>query len=185
MNQDQIIQQALALIETDGHDDLSLRGLARELGVSAPALYEHVDSKDHLLRLVAQNGYDELGERWGAIEGSPRDWLLDTGRAYVCFAVERPALFALMHRYSPAAIVGDPGVQHPAASTLFDEGLDHIRAAIEAGDLRDDDPLDIAIALWSAAHGVATVSVMIPDPDDPLALADRVIGGLLDGLKPA
>ena len=184
MNQDDVVAAALDVLESSGSDELSIRGLARVLGVSAPALYEHIDSKDHLMRIVAQHGYDELSARWAHIDGPPLQWLLDTGRAYVDFAVERPALFTLMLRFSPDAIVVDPDVSHRAASALFDEGIDHIRSAIDAGDLRDDDPLDIAIALWAAAHGVATVALMTPGTSDVSAITDRVVGGLLAGLRP-
>ncbi len=184
MNLDEIVDGAMGIIDDQGADALSMRGLARELGVSAPALYEHLDSRDQLLRILAQQGYDDLHSRWGVISGSALEWLLETGRAYVDFAVERPELFMLMHRFSPGAILGDPDIEHPAASALFDEGLDHIAAAIEAGDLRNDEPLDIAVALWAAAHGVAMVAIMTPGLADATDLATRVVGGLLEGLRP-
>ena len=182
MNREDILDRALAIVEADGAEGLSMRGLGRDLGVSAPALYEHVESKEALLRTLAQRGFDEMSARWPDADCPPMQWLAETGRTYVRFAVENPALFTLMHRFSPGAIVGDPGIELPAASTLFDAGIDHIQAAIDSGDLRADDPLDIALALWAAAHGVATVSILVPDFDDPEALADRVVGGLLAGL---
>ena len=184
MNLDDIVERALAIVEAEGHDALSMRGLARDLGVSAPALYEHIESRDDLLRALAQHGFGELGSRWEDIDGDTTEWLLATGRAYVAFAVDHPRLFTLMHRFSPGAILGDPGVEHPAATALFDEGLAHVQAAIDAGELRPDEPLDIAFSLWAAAHGVATVAIMIPGTDDATDLADRVIGGLLAGLAP-
>ena len=184
MDRDQIVDRALTLVETEGDTALSIRGLARDLEVSAPALYEYIESRDDLLRLLAKRGFDELATRWQSIDGPPVDWLLQTGRAYVDYAVEHPNLFTLMHRFAPEAIIGDPGVEHPAATVLFDEGLVQIRAATAAGDLRDDEPLDLAIALWAAAHGVATVAIMTPGMQGADALADRVIGGLLSGLRP-
>lgn len=184
MNLDEIVDGAMTVVERGGYDAVSMRGLARDLGVSAPALYEHIESRDQLLRLLAQQGYDQLHARWDLIAGTPLEWLLETGLAYVSFAVERPGLFMLMHRFSPGAIIGDPGIEHPAASALFDEGIDHIRAAIAAGDLRDDDPLDIAVALWAAAHGVAMVAIMTQGLGEPMELASRVVGGLLAGLRP-
>ena len=185
MDRDQIVDRALTLVETEGDAALSIRGLARDLDVSAPALYEYIESRDDLLRLTAQRGYDELATRWQSINGPPVDWLLQTGRAYVEYAVERPNLFTLMHRFAPEAIIGDPGVEHPAATVLFDEGLSQIRLAIAAGDLRDEDPLDLAVALWSAAHGVATVAIMTPGLIDQQDLADLVVGSLLEAWRPA
>jgi AcrR family transcriptional regulator len=184
VNRDDILKQAAAIVEHQGDDALSMRGLARDLGVSAPALYEHIDSRDELLRALAQEGYSQLAKRWSDIEGPPLTWLMETGRAYVHFAVDHPALFTLMHRFAPQPIIGDPVVEHAAATALFDEGLTHIQAAIDAGDLREGDPLDIALALWAAGHGVATVAVMLPGTAGVDELTDRVIGGLLAGLGP-
>ncbi len=184
MNREDVIVGALAVVAAHGHDALSIRGLARELGVSAPALYEYIDSRDELLRTLAQRGYDGLRARWNEIEGTEREWLVETGVAYVTFAVDEPGLFTVMHRFSPGAIFGEPGIEHPAASALFDEGIGHIEAAIESGEIRDDEPLDIAMALWAAAHGVASVSLLVPDMENPEALARRVVEALLDGLRP-
>ena len=184
MNRDDIVERALMIVEADGQDSLSMRGLARDLGVSAPALYEHIESRDDLLRALAQDGFGQLRARWEEIDGTAVEWLLATGQAYVAFAVEHPALFTLMHRFSPGAILGDPDIEHPAATALFEEGIAHVQAAIDAGELRPDEPLNISFALWAAAHGVATVAIMIPGLDDATDLADRVIGGLLAGLRP-
>jgi AcrR family transcriptional regulator len=181
---DKILEQGLAVVESEGHDALSIRGLARDLGVSAPALYEYIRSRDDLLRLLAQRGYDELALQWRSIGGPPVDWLVQTGQAYVTFAVEHPQLFSLMHRFGPGALIGDPDVEHPAATILFDEGMDQIGTAIAAGDLRADEPFDLAVALWAAAHGVATVAIMAPDLVDHRDLADRVLGGLLEAWRP-
>lgn len=184
MNREDILDRALAIVEAEGAEGLSMRGLGRDLGVSAPALYEHVESKEALLRTLAQQGFAAMAATWPDPDAEPMDWLAATGRAYVRFAVARPALFTVMHRFSPGAIVSDANIEHPSATALFDDGLAHIEAAIDAGDLRADDPLDIAMALWAAAHGVATVSILLPDAGDPEALADRVVGGLLAGLGP-
>jgi AcrR family transcriptional regulator len=184
VNRDDVIAGALDIVAERGHDELSIRGLARELGVSAPALYEYIESRDELLRSLAQHGYDGLRERWERISGTEREWLVESGVAYVAFAVDEPGLFTLMHRFSPGAILGEPGIEHPAASALFDDGIGHIKTAIAAGELRDDDPLDIAMALWAAAHGVASVSLLMPDRRGAEALARRVVEALLDGFRP-
>ena len=55
-----IVDQARSIVEADGHEQLSLRGLAATLDVTAPALYDHAKSKDYLLQAVAACGYEEL-----------------------------------------------------------------------------------------------------------------------------
>jgi AcrR family transcriptional regulator len=184
MDLDQIVDRALEVVEAEGDADLSVRGLARDLGVSAPALYEYIESRDQLLRLLAQRGYDELAAQWREMEVTGPDWLLRTGRAYVAFAVDRPGLFTVMHRYGPVTLIGATGGEHPAATALFDEGTDRIRTAIAAGELREDDPVDLAVALWAAAHGVASAAIMAPGLLDHERLVDLVIGGLLEAWRP-
>jgi AcrR family transcriptional regulator len=184
MDREEIIEQAMAVVDAEGDDALSVRGLARKLGVSAPALYEYIESRDELLRLLAQRGYDELADRREGLDGSPTEWLWQAGRVYVAFAVERPNLFALMHRFGPGAILGEAGGEHPAATALFDEGIDRIRAAVTAGELRGEDPVELAVALWAAAHGVANAAVLAPGLVDHEVLVDLVIGGLLEAWRP-
>ena len=184
MNRDEIVDRAIEVVEASGWEALSLRALARDIGVTAPALYEYINSKDDLLRSVAQAGYAALGERWESIGGTPIERLRETGRSYVAFAVERPELFKLMFQYAPAAITGGVDYEHPAATRLFEEGLDDIRKAIADGDLADADPVELGVSLWAAAHGVATVLLMAPDLQDDLWLADRVLDAVLAGLRP-
>ena len=184
MDREAIVKQARRVVEAEGIDSLSVRGLARDLGVSAPALYEYIESKEELLRLLAQDGYATLAHRWDEIGGPPIDWLAATAAAYVDFAVDNPGLFSLMHRFGPAALVGDTGIEHPSATTLFDRGRERIEAAIAAGELVDRDPLELATGLWAAAHGVATVALMAHGLIDHRTLIEQVTSGLLTGWRP-
>ena len=54
VSQEQIVETAMRLLERDGLEGVSFRKLAGELGVSAPTLYWHVDSKRRLLDLMAE-----------------------------------------------------------------------------------------------------------------------------------
>lgn len=72
-----IVAEAVALLDADGLDGLTLRRLARRLGVQAPSLYWHVPSKaalvtavaDEILGGLAGQGPPARGERW-------QDWLV-------------------------------------------------------------------------------------------------------------
>jgi len=92
-----VVAAAVELLDRDGLDAFSMRGLAAELGVASPTLYWHVASRAELLNQVADRivlqgrmGPPNEGERW-------EDWLVRRAHGY------RDALLA--HR-DGARIVG-------------------------------------------------------------------------------
>ncbi|MDL4773711.1 MULTISPECIES: TetR/AcrR family transcriptional regulator C-terminal domain-containing protein [Thermomonosporaceae] len=78
-----VVATALALLDEVGLDGLSLRRLAAELGVQAPALYRHFSGKDDLLRAMADAMFD--GEMAVLDRPAPgadwADWLVARSRA--------------------------------------------------------------------------------------------------------
>ncbi|PRA04684.1 TetR family transcriptional regulator [Arthrobacter sp. MYb229] len=54
LNRDRITEHALGLVSQDGYDALTMQQLARSLGVSPSALYNHVDSKQDLLQWIQE-----------------------------------------------------------------------------------------------------------------------------------
>ncbi|WP_431277128.1 TetR family transcriptional regulator [Leifsonia poae] len=78
LDRQQIVDEALRLLDDEGLDALSLRALAGRLGVQAPTLYWHIGSKSQLLDALADAIMDdairELPQAQGADEGPT--WLL-------------------------------------------------------------------------------------------------------------
>ena len=101
---------------------LSLRAVARDLGVVSSAVYRYVKSRDELLTLLVVNGYDELGD---AVEtaladvprGDHRDRFLTYGRAIRAWALAEPATYALLYGapvpgyHAPADQTTEPGTR--------------------------------------------------------------------------
>lgn len=80
-------QTALAVIDRDGLDGLSLQSVAREMGVSAPSLYHHFKDKEELLTVAARAMLEEINherERWSD------DW--ETRTIELSLATRRVAL---------------------------------------------------------------------------------------------
>jgi AcrR family transcriptional regulator len=97
---------------------LSLRAVARDLGVVSSAVYRYVKSRDDLLTLLVVDGYDEMADavemalRHPAVaRGSHRDRFLAFGRAVRTWALVEPATYALLYG-APV-----PGYQAPAEQT--------------------------------------------------------------------
>ena len=181
--------RAVEIVDETGIESLSLRSLARDLGVSAPALYDHIDSKESLLRLVAREGYANLAARWERLDTQDvASWIRATCHSYVAFALERPGLFGLMFRYRPAFVSGPGTVEDEVATAVFQQGLGVIERAVADGTLDAGTPLELALALWAAMHGAATVQSMSPEMGQADWLVDlvgrRAAGGLAHDAAP-
>jgi AcrR family transcriptional regulator len=191
LQRDSIVAAARELIAADGLEALSLRRLGATLGVTAPALYAHVDDKHDLLRAVAEGQFDELLDRYSrtATGGTAIERVRAHCRAYVDLARESPELFRVMFLFPPdlgASTAIPPGEELPAATGAFAVGVAAIAEAIADGDLVAEDPLLAALTLWSGVHGVASVLLLgfglAPEFED--ALVDELISRLLAGYRP-
>ncbi len=181
-----IVATARSVAETDGAHALSLRGVARALGVTAPALYDHVDSKSDLLRAVAESGYADLALSFESSRGlGPLEAMVENARQYFAFAVAHSELFSLMFRYRPAAIVLSIDNELAGATQAFEASLAHVLAAVDAGLVAPGDPLELALVMWSAVHGVATVCLLAPELNADGKLVDQVIHTVLRGMGAA
>ena len=181
LTREAIIDAARELVASAGLEALSLRRLAARLGVTAPALYLHFAGKRELLRALAESEFATLEARFDDVTtDDPVERVRATTRAYVTHARERPELFRVMFLFPPA--VGGEGTadELPAATKTFAAAAARIEAAVAAGALRTDDVLLTALALWSAAHGVATVLQL--GFDFPPDLEDRLVTEVTDRL---
>lgn len=140
-------------------DQLSLRGVARELGVTAPALYAYIEDKDELLAAVASNHFERLVERFESItENDPLDRIRAVSRAYIDHAVESPALFRLMFRFPPSPTTEVDAF--PPAARAFEVASQATADAVAQGLLAVDDVTMACMTMWAAMHGAAEVLLM-------------------------
>src|SRR5258707_4661712 len=92
------VRAALELLEERGSAEVSLRAVARRVGVAASAPYRHYADRDALLSAVAAVGYRQLAEFLAAAHPAPStpDNLAAVAVAYVRFALRRPALLPVL-----------------------------------------------------------------------------------------
>src|SRR5262245_59204834 len=97
-----VLKAAEKILETEGVDALTLRAVARAVGVSHTAPKNHFGDLQGLLSELAAEGYRRYGEALaGAMDeagADPRLRMRAMGRAYVAFARAHPQLFILMYR---------------------------------------------------------------------------------------
>jgi AcrR family transcriptional regulator len=187
LTREAIVSVARRLLSELGFEQMSLRRLATELGVTAPALYAHVDDKNDLLAALADAGFRELVERYRSIDTpDPLDRLRAQIEAYVAQAQHDPHLFHVMFRLPPRALAtAGTHPELPAASAAFEPAMAAVVEAIAAGMIHPSrDAMTVALSLWTTAHGLATVTTLgVPgDAAGRAALQESVVTAVLVGL---
>jgi AcrR family transcriptional regulator len=164
-----LIEAGLKALETTEIADLSLRQLAREVGVSATAVYRHFPDKQALLKALANAGIEQLGRYQqtaaDAAAGSAEAFGA-TGRAYVRFALANPALFRLI--FSHLDPLGETVFGDSLAARLLQE------KAIQAVGNDQAQAQRLMVQAWAVVHGLAMLMLDGQLPRDE-ELIDRVI----------
>ena len=164
-----LVEAGLAALNVADSEALSLRALARDVGVSATAVYRHFPDKQALLAALAAEGIILLGnaQRIAAdAVGGGNAGFAATGRAYVRFAIANPALFRLMFTHAETLASTVPG-DHEAGRML------HANAIAKAGSAHE--ARRVEVQSWAIAHGLAMLILdgRLPPSD---SLIDEIVG---------
>ncbi|MCJ2070457.1 TetR/AcrR family transcriptional regulator [Methylobacterium sp. J-030] len=146
-----LIDAALDLLAAEGVDALSLRGVARRVGVSAMAPYRYFPDKAALLAAVARHGFEGLATAMkdASSSGDPREALVAIGVAYVAYAIDHPALFRLM--FGSRCRSSDPDLRGARDATYAVLSGTVARAYPEAQHEA------LILGCWSLTHGLASL----------------------------
>ncbi|MGW9166955.1 TetR/AcrR family transcriptional regulator [Agromyces sp. NPDC055658] len=155
----ELLTRAWETIDADGLDALSLRQLARDVGVSHGASGRHFADRTALLDAIAVTGFERMNaalEAAVATEPGFDGRLRAAGLAYIGFAVEHPAILDLMYKAK----------HHPDASPRLLEVSRASMAAVVAlvteaqakGEIREGDVERQALVVFAAVHGVAALA---------------------------
>jgi AcrR family transcriptional regulator len=157
---DEILSAACELLVSGGLDGLSMRKLAKQLGVTAPALYRHYVSKEAVLVDVVGEAFKVFVQYlYRALEGrTPVERFRLTGRSYLAFALEHPQYYALLH--AAHEIMGHDALPHDATDQACAVGqfmVDRVREGMECGMLKPGPPETVARTIWAHAHGLVSI----------------------------
>ena len=173
---DDIVRGALAIIERTGSDDaVTLRAVAREVGIAAPSIYAHFADREAIIMAAVVGVFDELADRVEKAETSagtnPVDRLLAGCQAYLDYGLAHPARYRLL--FSPRGLApedyckpvpigpdGSPVLEFGAEA--FSQLVHGIQECVEAGVSASADVLADATAVWVALHGAVTLRTVVP-----------------------
>ena len=153
-----LLERAERTLRERGAQDLSLRELAREVGVSHGAPRRHFADRQALLDALAEAGFARLGaELRAAADGAGRAFeprLRATAAAYVRFATDDAALLELMfagkHRAEARRL-------QEAADRAFSVVLELILQGQAEGALEPGEPERVGLVLFATLQGIAAL----------------------------
>jgi AcrR family transcriptional regulator len=170
-----LVLVGLRLLEERRGDDIGLREVARAVGVSATAVYRHFPDKAALLRALSAEGLARLAKVQQAAfarAGGGKPGFVATGRAYVRFALDNPALFRLIFSNPPKQdLMASAQETVPEAFRMLRENAASLVPPGASANLVNL----AALNAWAKVHGLAVLLLdgQVPIDDE---LIDAVIG---------
>jgi AcrR family transcriptional regulator len=185
---DEIVRAAADMLDEGFTEDaITLRAVARRVGIAAQSIYSHFPDRDAILLEVVRDAFAELGARLTAATrasaGSAVDDLVALCDAYLAFALQRPRRYRILFggAWDASRAKSSPGVGDVVETLgqdvfgLFVSALDR---CVAEGTSTSTETYADAAALWTGLHGYASVRPATPEfrwPDD-------VIGRIVTGL---
>jgi AcrR family transcriptional regulator len=153
-----LLDQAERTVRERGVQELSLRELARDVGVSHGAPRRHFPDRQALLDALAANGFGRLGDELRvAHDDAGEDFetrLRATATAYVRFATRDAALLELMFAGKHSE---ESGALHEAAERAFAVMFELIEQGQAEGALEGGDPERVGLVLFATIQGIAAL----------------------------
>ncbi|WUF49892.1 TetR/AcrR family transcriptional regulator [Streptomyces sp. NBC_00483] len=173
------------LAEWGGADKLTMRAVAKEVGISAPSIYLHFTDKTELVWAALADKYGELVAQMAAAEsdtdGDARRRLHAQGRAYCRFAMRNPGHYRLMFEVHQPKVEASRISAHPAR---------HVSASLRGGFAQCQDAgyaLSMPVAqaaqtLWAGLHGTVALHHSLFHDEASESLTLLLSDGLVDSL---
>jgi AcrR family transcriptional regulator len=180
-----ILAAAAELLEETGSEqDVTLRAVARRVGISAPSIYAHFPDREAIVDAVVDDAFAELKTAITTAadaETLPRQKLRAGCAAYLRFAREQPNRYRLVFELRNPLDADHPGRTIGAVrGETFQHLVDTVQLCIDGGISTSTDAFGDAVAIWAALHGYATLrSGHLGFPWPPYEQTfDRIVDGL-------
>ena len=151
-----ILVAARELLDREGLTAVAMRPVAERVGITPMAIYRHYADRASLLNAVADEGFHELSSQVQALrlKGSVEHRLKQVGDVFLDAALQFPNLYELMFLVPREGARVYPKDFKARRSPTFNPTVNILEEAMSAGELRPDDPVEIAFELSALSHGL-------------------------------
>jgi AcrR family transcriptional regulator len=177
-----LIEAAARVLASSGDTEgLTLRAVAREVGVAAPSIYRHFSDKHQLVEAVVADRFQRLDDALAqamASAGDPAQALRACCGAYCGFGLAHPGHYRVLFN---ATLRLDPSSRpdERPGQRVFGRLVAAVQACVDAGVARPGDAFAMAVNVWAALHGI--VSLRTSRPRFPWPPVDALVDAALTG----
>jgi AcrR family transcriptional regulator len=167
---DEIIEGATAILERTGNEgSITMRAVAREVGIAAPSINRHFADRAAIIDAVVAQELAALRDvvvSAMAAAGDPVERLFAIVRAYRAYGQAHPNSYKVIfeRRFLDLWQVEQRTMDHtaPLIAETFGLVVRAVEACVEAGRSTSTDPFADTTALWCAIHGLVVLPPTIP-----------------------
>ncbi len=157
---DRILEISRHYVYTEGHASLSMRKIAKEVGVTATSIYLHFENKDDLIHTLIEESADELIQ--AIMESADQhtstiDKFETIIRTYADFALSNPEKYQMIFTVQPNSIAKYPKEKFRKIRKVYALLESVILKGIDEDIMELDEPLITAYSIWAQLHGVIAV----------------------------
>jgi AcrR family transcriptional regulator len=146
---------ALRLLAKGGSGGVTMRRVARAVGITPMAIYYHFPNREALLKAITDQEFQKLlgfiEQRWR--ESTLETRIVEVMVGYLDYAFAQPRVFDYVFSRPRTDARRFPGDFRARRSPTLNRVADAVEEAMNAGRLKRDDVWEVALALWAHAHG--------------------------------
>jgi AcrR family transcriptional regulator len=185
---DKIAATALRILEKEGPAAVSMRRVAKVVGITPMAIYHHFPNREALLQTITDREFSKLAEHFDAIQprASMESKLLHVMDNYLDYALAHPRIFDYVFSQYRSGARRYPEDFVARRSPTLNRVADTVEEAMRNGLLNEDDVWEVALELWAQVHGYVTLyraGRFSFSEEQFRRLYRRSLRRLLDGLK--
>ena len=158
--QKRVLDAAMELFAKGGYENVSMRHIARKIEYSPGTIYRYFRNKNDIMLQLCYQGFERFLAKQIELEkvADPRERLSSASRYYITFALENPELYELM--LATKELVRQPDqAEESVALKSFRKLVETVHDCVDTGAFSGDDVEAMAIAIWSALHGLASLLI--------------------------
>ncbi len=161
---ERIVAAGLMALSDDSAAELTVRRVAKLAGSSTMCIYTRFGGRTGMVEAVYRKGFELLRDELTAATAQaaaqdPTERIVAMTTAYRRFALDRPALYALMFERALPDFDPSPALRAEALGMTLTLLTDQVALAQKRGLVAGNDPARPSYLLWATMHGVTSIEL--------------------------